>query len=356
MLSSESISCFFSIHAKRLKLHLGFILLLCACSTDPEIVRPSDKYSFDVPYFETGTNVPQPAHNQATKAGVELGKKLFFDPILSGNDQISCATCHLQKLAFSDGVALTNKGISGKTLLRNTPALFNLAWATGYFHDGGAKNLESQVFAPLLHEDEMKEDLDELVKELSGIEEYKIMFKNAFGTDSINTSFIAWAIAQYERSLISASSRYDHWKQNKGEKLSQLEINGMLIYQEKCQKCHQEGFFTDYSYHNNGLDSTFTDMSHERLYTGRYRITDNIEDLGKYKTPSLRNLSFSAPYMHDGRMASLEDVIAHYSSGIKHSATLSKDLPFGGFKFSDEDKKALLAFLKTLDDYDFTTR
>lgn len=324
-------------------LFLSASVFLIACNSDKNNV-------ICVPAHLAAT-VPQPAYNSATKAGIALGQRLFFDTLLSGNNTISCASCHIPKYAFSDSGKIFSTGTGGQLQRRNTPALFNLAWANGYFWDGGAKNLESQVFAPLQAHNEMDQDLKALVAELETIPSYKSAFKEAFGTDSITSAAIARAIAQFERSLIAANSKFDAFiNDEKGAILSENELKGFEIFKKACVSCHKVGFFTDFGYHNNGLDSSFTDDRFENLYKGRYRITLGANDIGKYKTPSLRNLAYTAPYMHDGRFASLEEVIEHYSHGLRPSATL--DTVFrkkpAGFGFSEEEKKVLIIFLATL--------
>lgn len=309
------------------------------------------------PYlFMTGSNfdtVPQPDYNRATTHGVALGKKLFFDPLLSQNGQVSCATCHHTERSFSDGVALSTSGVSGKKLIRHAPALFNLAWMPGYFWEGGAKNLESQVFGPLEHPDEMAADLPDLIRKLNMHPEYPRLFKAAFGKDTITTQYLARALAQYERTLISDHSRYDLWIRGEGGTLTPQELRGYQIYRTNCAACHTEGLFTDNAYHNNGLDSAFTDPAEEFIFYGRYRISLDSADIGKFKTPSLRNLSYTAPYMHDGRLATLEDVLAHYDHGVYYFPTLDPALQKQknpGIPLTSEEMNDLRAFLRTLDD------
>jgi cytochrome c peroxidase len=303
--------------------------------------------------------VPQPETNIATIKGVALGQKLFSDPFLSENGKISCATCHQPDKAFSDGKALSDRGASGSVLLRHAPVLFNLAWMDGFFWDGGAKNLESQVFGPLSHPDEMGNDLAGLIDRLNRHSEYPALFKAAFGTDTISSQQLSRAFAQFERSLLSFGSRYDRWKKGK-DRMSNKELEGYRVYKSKCAACHTEGLFTDNLYHNNGLDSSYTDTRNELLYYGRYRITSDSADIGKYKTASLRNLAFSAPYMHDGRFATLNEVLDHYSAGVKNYPSLSEKLrPEGripGIALSSEEKESLLLFLNTLNDSSFISR
>lgn len=293
---------------------------------------------------------PQPERNPMTVEGVKLGKKLFFDPNLSANGQISCATCHLPSQAFTDGVALSSKGVSGNQMHRHSPPLFNLAWHTkGLFWDGGANDLESLNFGPLTHPDEMAADLDKIVAYLNSRTDYLDLFSQAFPKDPIQSATISRALAQYTRTLISQTSRYDQWKKGERE-LNTLELRGYQLYRTHCSSCHQEGLFTDLDYHNNGLDLTYPDPpALEGLFLGRFRISFDSLDLGAYKTPSLRNVTLTAPYMHDGRFESLEEVLNHYQSGIQVNYSLAPQLK-EGINLSLDERKALLAFLKTLQD------
>ena len=297
------------------------------------------------------------ADNLQTKEGVALGRALFYETRLSANNKISCASCHRQDLAFSDGLAQSDQGISGKQMTRNAPALFNLAWSdSGLFWDGGAKNLESQAFGPLTNEDEMHQDLVELEAKLNAMPKYVSKFKLAF-KEGVSSANVVKALAQFQRTLISAGSRYDMYKRGEaGGNLSAIELEGLSLVESKCKGCHSGELFTDYSYHNNGIDESFSDEL-DGIYQGRFRVSFNPLDIGKFKTPTLRNILLTAPYMHDGRFNSIEDVLDHYSSGIKRSATvdqlLIKDDGNPGIVMKPEEKNAVLAFLKTLTDQSF---
>lgn len=333
---------------------LTIVSLVFSCSKKAEVKPQFQSFEIVVPSNLSAT-FPQPASNIATKEGIALGRLLFYDPTLSGSNKFSCASCHLQQNSFSDIAINFSLGESQKPLLRNSMPLFNLAWATGYFWDGGAKNLESQVFAPLQSHDEMNQDLKELVTELMANPIYPPKFEAAFGTKTINSAFIARAIAQYERTFISANSKYDFWvRKEKNITLNSLELKGLDIFNSKCAACHVPDFFTDFDYHNNGLDSSFEDDSHENVYKGRYRITNQFSDIGKYKTPSLRNVALTAPYMHDGRFNTLEDVLNHYSENLKISNNIDINLQ-KKMSFTSNEKLELRAFLHTLTDYEFIT-
>ena len=331
---------------------IGLILIFTACSKKESVDPEPQIFQFAVP-----ANFPQPVfdtENPFTKEGIELGRMLFYDVRLSGNNKISCASCHDQKLAFSDGKGLGDTGVSGTVLHRHAPALINLAWANnGLFWDGGATNLESQAFGPLTATDEMHQDLFELVGELNAGPEYVKQFDLVF-KDQISSQNIVKALAQFQRTLVSANSRYDKFKRNEaGGNLSAMELQGLELVRRKCQGCHAGELFTDNSFHNNGIDADFSNNQYEGLFQGRFRISYNPADLGSFKTPTLRNVALTAPYMHDGRFAKLEDVIDHYSDKIKVSPTLDKGIPTDGFQFSSDEKRAILAFLKTLTDDEF---
>jgi cytochrome c peroxidase len=310
----------------------------------PEMVLPTISKSLGVGSF------PQPDRNPMSKQGMVLGKKLFFDPKLSKNGKVSCATCHKPTLGFADGTDLTKTGVSGKSLHRHSPPLFNLAWhTTGLFWDGGANDLESLNFGPITHPDEMASDLNDVLDYLINHEEYPLLFQQTFGEITISSAFFSRAISQYTRSLISQTSQYDDWK-NGQYNLTDIELKGYEIYRKNCSSCHKEGLFTDLAFHNNGLDSVYSDPPElEGIHLGRFRISFDSMDLGAFKTPSLRNITLTAPYMHDGRFATLEEVLDHYENKIKITKSLSPIL-FTPIKLSNMERKELIAFLKTLQD------
>ncbi len=283
---------------------------------------------------------------------------LFHDPMLSSSNDVACATCHVQQYAFSDGRVVSHAGVSGQPLLRNTPALMNLAWMDGYFWDGGGYDLESQAFASIKHVDEMAQDLNALMDELASDIAYPSMFKEAF-EDGITLPNVVRALAQFQRTLISADSRYDRYVLGEDPTaLTVLELQGLGLFEQKCGECHGTVFFTDQSYRNNGLDTTFP-MDHERLAWGRARITDDLSDLGKYKVPTLRNIALTAPYMHDGRYADLVEVLTHYRTGVQPSETLDESLRSDhgplGIPMTDDEALAIVAFLETLTDDAFVS-
>lgn len=332
---------------------------------DPIAVDTTSKfkptpYTLKIPYGFPSLTIP--VNNPLTVEGVALGKKLFHDKLLSVDNSISCASCHKQEFAFVDNAKFST-GVDGKIGLRNAMPLFNLGWAEmfnptahRFMWDGGNPDLENQVIAPIQNPLEMNQGLSALEQKLRAHPEYPALFKKAFGVDSVTIKYVMYAIAQFERTLISAGSKYDKYKQGLVD-LTEQELNGLSIFsrEEKggCFHCHgndRSPFFTNYRFHNNGLDSIPTDK-------GLGAITDIAEDNGKFKVPSLRNLAFTAPYMHDGRFTTLEEVVEFYNSGVKSGLTTDQNLKNhvaqGGLKLTEQDKKDLIAFLNTLNDYEF---
>lgn len=316
-------------------------VLFSACQKDAVLENPvSNSLELDFPsYF------PQPHYqfitNVLSKDRVTLGRELFYDPILSIDSTISCASCHMQTAAFSDAGRTLSIGVNGAKGTRNSPAIFNMLWNTSFMWDGGINHLEIMPLAPLTVENEMGEEMNHLLAKLKSNPKYVQLFKNAFGETGINATNFFYSLAQFMGSLIAADSKYDDFRKGK-RVLSEDEQKGYQLFLAHCNQCHKEPLFTDYSFHNNGIDTQFTDI-------GRGRITLENLDEGKFKVPSLRNVSLTAPYMHNGQMNTLSEVIDHYSEGIKQSGTLAVSLQ-GGFHFSKEEKQQLLLFLHTLTD------
>ncbi|MEL0645614.1 cytochrome c peroxidase [Olleya sp. Ti.3.14] len=298
-----------------------------------------------------------PVSNKLTVEGVALGKQLFFDNILSVNNTKACASCHSPQHAFADpnqfSVGVTN--IEGT---RNSMPLFNLAWNFDdrYFWDGHALGLESQALEPVIDANELGNDSWQPIEaKLNNHPEYPQLFQQAFGSSTITKTLVTKAIAQFERTLISGNSKFD--KFSNGEvALTPQEQNGLDVFMDEtrgdCFHCHgnpNNPLWTDNKFHNNGLDATFSDL-------GFGLITGNPNDNGKFKSPSLRNLAYTAPYMHDGRFATLDQVIEHYSTGLQASSTidpLMKKVTQGGVNLTTQDKADLKAFLLTLSDPSF---
>ena len=294
-----------------------------------------------------------PSENPTTVEGVALGEKLFKDPILSGNNTQACIDCHQQGATFSDPNQFSI-GIDGIQGSRNASALINLGWNTSFNWDGSATSLEKQAFEPVINPLEMHNTWQNVEATLNAHNDYPLLFKNAFNIDYIDSNHVVMALAQFERTLISANSKFDRYLKGE-EQLTPSEFSGYAIFNSEkgdCFHCHGTQMFMDNSFHNNGLDTEpFLDL-------GLAKITGQTSDNAKFKTPTLRNVEFSAPYMHDGRFATLEEVIEHYNSGGKYSTTvdpLMKKLGIG-LQLTNQEKQDLIAFLKTLSDDNFISK
>lgn len=344
---------------KTWQVHIIIIIFICfSCeneSVDQYVATPSP---LEIPQlFEDNILAPViPIDNPQTVEGIALGKKLFFDSILSSNNSQACADCHAPENAFTDSDRFSD-GIDGVFGNRNSMPLFNLAWNYDekFFWDGNTFSLEHQAFVPVTDPIEMKSTWAEVESKLQQHTEYPSLFEQAFGTTDIDSSLVTKAIAQFERTLISSNSKFDKFLL--GElNLTPEELNGFNVFMDEakgdCFHCHgsdKNPLWTDNIFHNNGLDETFTDL-------GLGVVTGDPADNGKFKSPSLRNLAFTAPYMHDGRFATLDDVINHYSEGLNNSPTidpLMKKVNQGGVGLSDNDKADLKVFLLSLSDYEF---
>ncbi|WP_367278049.1 cytochrome-c peroxidase [uncultured Algibacter sp.] len=335
-----------------------FISSNIACSNKDETPYIPTPSPLNIPeLFENNILAPIiPVNNPQTTEGVLLGKKLFFDPILSQDNSLACADCHAAENAFSDSNRFS-EGIDGSLGNRNSMPLFNLAWNYDekFFWDGNTFSLEHQAFVPVTDPAEMKSTWNQVEQKLQQHQEYPKLFQQAFGTSIIDSTLVTKAIAQFERTLISSNSKFDKYLLGEVE-LSPQELNGFNVFMDEtrgdCFHCHgsdKNPLWTDQIFHNNGLDETFSDL-------GLGLITGDPADNGKFKSPSLRNLAFTAPYMHDGRFTTLEEVINHYSKGLKNSSTidpLMKKVAQGGVSLTAQDKADLKAFLLALSDYEF---
>lgn len=291
--------------------------------------------------------LPIPDKNLMNSAKVELGARLFYNPILSKDSSVSCASCHFPELAYSDG-QVKSFGIDDSISMRNSPVLTNLAYASSYMMDGGIPTLELQVVAPLLHEGEMGFDLFELADRLKSNVGYQELSINAFERE-LDGAAIAYALAAFERSILSYQSKYDLFIS--GDVILSTEENrGYELFMSdslNCKACHSGANFSDYDFYSIGLYEEYED-------NGRWRVTEKEEDKGKFKTPTLRNIELSSPYMHDGSIATLEEVIDFKMSGGKENS--NKSDKFNGFILSIEDKMALISFLESLSDPIFIER
>ena len=313
-----------------------------------------EKYT---PYrFKMSKRFPRPAlprDNPLLVERVALGEKLFHDKRLSKDKSISCASCHSEETAFSDSRALS-LGVDGRSGKRNSMPLFNLAWKSSFFWDGRAGSLREQVLMPIQDHLEMDMDLVVLETRLGEDSGYQKGFAAAFSGGDVTTEKMALALENFLLTLTSHNSKFDKSTSGKRE-LSELEQRGMQLffteyeprsgsYGADCFHCHGGANFSDHQFHNNGLAAKGGDL-------GRFDFTEIESDKLKFSTPSLRNLTKTAPYMHDGRFQTLEQVVDHYSGPMEQSETLDPNLakhPKLGLQLIEEDKKALVAFLKSL--------
>ena len=324
---------------------LMYFLLLSSCHDDQDKANFVLTYPdyFPKPYYQS-------AKNPLTQEGFELGRSLFFDPILSNDDAVSCASCHHQAFAFADKNIRFSQGIDNRVGNRNSPPIFNLAWQPIFMWDGGINHLEVMPLAPITNELEMGASLSNIVSKLNHHASYKKRFQSVFGRDTIDSQKLFFALAQYMSYLVSCDSKYDQFRQGKIS-FSADELDGYQIFMRKCANCHQEPLFTDFSLRNNGLSSDGKDL-------GYGRITLIESDNDKFKVPTLRNIALTAPYMHDGRFLTLRQVLDHYSNGVQSFSNLDPFLSNKdriGIDLTDNEKEKLLLFLNTLTDNTFIT-
>ena len=334
------------------------IFLLMQCTSKEATVYTPVPYNLEIPILFANKLIAPviPTNNPLTEEGVALGKKLFFDKKLSGNNTQSCATCHSPQKSFTNNRQFS-EGIDGLLGTRNSMPLFNLAWNFDerFAWDGKELSLERQALEPVKNPIEMHANWEVVAEKLQASPEYPDLFLQAFGTSIIDSILITRAIAQFERILISGNSKFDQYLRGETT-LTPQEQNGFTVFMDEakgdCFHCHgsdNNPLWTDNKFHNNGLDSAFSDL-------GLGAVTGDTNDNGKFKSPSIRNLKFTAPYMHDGRFTTLEGVIQHYSEGLQPSATidpLMKKVSQGGVGLSTQEKVNLKAFLLSLSDPDF---
>lgn len=330
---------------------LALLVLFSACNPNDntnttDIIKP-DTLPFAVP-----ANFPEPVYrftnNKYSEEGFQLGRMLFYEPILSRDSTTSCATCHKSYAAMTDPTHPIAHGIDHLSGTRNAPPIFNVIWQKAFFWDGGVVHIETQPIGPLTNPVEMDIQLAEVVRRLNQSSFYKPKFQSVFKKDTVDSQQILYAFTQFMGAIVSGNSRYDKYARKEGEQLSETELAGLALVKNKCGGCHNTELFTDQSYRNNGLDATFVDV-------GRQRISLDNNDLGKFRVPTLRNLSYTKPYMHDGRFNKISEVLDHYAAGVQVSATLDPLLQQNGvlgIPLTNDEKTQITAFLKTLDDSD----
>lgn len=340
---------------------ISLFLLLWSCKKG-EISPVNSSYVLDAP-----SHFPEmiiPTDNPLTVMGVELGKRLFYEKRLSGDNTLACAGCHAPSESFSDKNQYS-KGIDGQFGKRNSMALVNLGYQKFFFWDGRAKTLEEQILFPVQDPVEMHQSWTNAVIKLRADKSYRNQFFVAFGTDQIDSTLVAKSIAQFLRTMVSGFSKYDVMYKYKYSIPLTAKEQGLLsqVTNEEwagydlfnslnggdCFHCHNGPLMQVNIFANNGLDATFSDL-------GRGKVTNNPADMGHFKVPTLRNISLTAPYMHDGRFQTLDQVIEHYSSGIVHSTTISPLIEFasqGGVQLDAFEKGLIKKFLLTLTDHEF---
>ncbi|MBL7773655.1 MAG: c-type cytochrome [Chitinophagaceae bacterium] len=330
------------------------LLLVFSCKKDPQVILPGQTTPYNLTIPSSLPKLVIPSENPLTVEGVALGRKLFYDNILSANNTMSCASCHQFKNYFVDSNKAFSVGIDNIAGTRNSMPLFNMGYAKNYFWDGGATSLEAQVSGPITNKIELHETLENVVSKLQAHPQYPDLFKKAFGSDRITTKHLFYAIAQFERTLISGNSKFDQWRKGLVQ-LTDAETRGMNLYNDEnkgdCVHCHTFGStFTDFEFRNTGLDSIPVDK-------GRGLITLNSADDGKFKTPSLRNIAVTAPYMHDGRFLTLQSCVEHYNKNFHYTANLAPELKSKlKNRLSEQDVQDIVAFLNTLTDAEFITK
>lgn len=320
-----------------------FILYFCLLA----FTKEGDPISFVVP-----PGWPEPVYdfskNQITEAGFQLGRHLFYDPLLSRDTTISCASCHLQQTAFAHVDHALSHGIEGRVGRRNAPALMNLAWSRTFMWDGGVHHLDMQPLSPISSPEEMDETLEHVVQKLNDSDQYRTLFQAAFGDRVATGQKTLLALSQFLLMLQSHHSKYDRYirKEPDGD-FSTQELNGLALFRQYCASCHAEPLFTNGDFANNGLpiDTSLMDF-------GRIKITQKPEDSLRFKVPTLRNIQFSYPYMHDGRFKKLLEVVRHYTEGIQRGRTLDPRLQTP-IVLTHEQQIDLVAFLLTLTDRSF---
>jgi cytochrome c peroxidase len=300
-------------------------------------------------YLEVPNGWPKPVYdfskNPLTEEAFQLGRNLFYDPILSRDSTISCASCHLHQTGFTHVDHQLSHGIDGKIGTRNSLALINLAWSKNFMWDGGINNLEVQAINPITSPNEMDEKLENVVTKLQNSPKYRNLFAKAFGDEKVTSQRLLKALAQFTVMLKSSNSKYDK-VMRKEEQYNEREQRGYDLFKTNCASCHKEPLFSNDRFEKNGLsvDVTLNDL-------GRIKITDKKEDYLRFKVPTLRNIQFTFPYMHDGRFKTLTEVVKHYNS-LEHDKNFPRELA-KPMNLSDNDRVDLVLFLKTLTDKEF---
>ncbi len=324
---------------------LAVVLIACNQPLEEKELNDSKVYPYIFEWPE-GFPVPAiPSDNALTPERIALGEMLFYEPALSIDSSLSCSSCHFPEFAFSDGRRVS-VGFHGQLGTRNAQGLTNVAYAKEMFRDGGSLNLEMQVQGPVEAENEMGFNMKMAAERLSSCKDYNQLAQEAYGRD-MDVYVFTRALAAYQRTLVSGNSAYDRYNRGDEQALTPQELRGMdLFFSDRtgCINCHSGFNFSDATYRNIGLYTAYED-------TGRARITGKPEDSGKFRVPTLRNVSLTAPYMHDGSMATLHEVVRFYETGGKPHRNLDPDMQ--PFRLSDEERDDMVKFLEALTDTSF---
>ncbi len=306
--------------------------------------------------FEKPAHFPEPSYhfntNAITQAKFELGRKLFYEPRFSRDNTVSCGTCHIQSAGFTHHGHDVSHGIDDRLGSRNSPPIMNLAWGKTFFWDGGVFDLDLQPIVPITNPVEMDEKMDNVLVKLRAHPQYPGLFKQAFGTEEINSERVFKALSQFMVMLVSANSKYDSVIRKQGPVFTAAEQRGYELFKTNCAGCHKEPLFTDDSFRDNGIGIGPNNDE------GRFLVTLNEKDKYKFKVPSLRNISYTAPYMHDGRFITLDAILEHYAGHVKSTPNLDPLLIKDnkpGLALAAGEQADIIAFLKTLNDRQFIT-
>lgn len=331
---------------------LVLLLWLAGCASE------NDTYQ-DIPLtVTTPSNFPPMVYalqnNPPTQKGFELGRKLFYEAKLSSDESISCGFCHMQQYAFTHHGHTVSHGVNNAMGTRNAPPIQNLSYQDTFMWDGASDHLDMQPVIPMTSKIEMNGNLSVILSKLHADPSYVKLFGQAFPGAAIDAEHLLRALGQFMVMVTSSNSRFDHYRRNEPDgKLTDEELQGYTLFKQKCAACHTTDLFTDNSFRNNGLS-----VNPQVNDLGRYKVTSREEDRYKFRVPSLRNVEKTAPYMHDGRLYTLEAVLNHYAAGVTVSATLDPLLNSSltpGIPLSADEKTKIIAFLKTLTDTTYLT-
>lgn len=329
---------------------LCFILLFTSCQEDTAIEKQYSYLELNLP-----ENFPLPVYNiennRPTQEGFDLGKKLFYDGRLSSTGVISCGFCHIQEFSFTHHTHIVSHGVNGALGNRNAQGLQNMIFMKEFHWDGSVPHLDAQPIVPITTEVEMNESISNVLEKLKADPAYVQGFEKAFDNGAIDTENMLKALSQFMMMMVSADTKYDRVMRNESSTFTVEEQQGKALFESKCASCHAGVLLTDQSYRNNGLpiDPQYNDI-------GRKRVTGQNSDKYKFKVPSLRNIAITFPYMHDGRFATLKDVLDHYDNGIVNTENLDPQFikeDLVGLPLTEEEKNLIIAFLNTLTDDNF---